>query len=96
MSQMIKQLGSNRTLLDLGSVQILYSYETPVLARLEDGTFLRSKNYYNKGTTRTTEKHITQTLNFFCETFGVSTENLNKPAELVDQQEIEDLIPLRI
>tara|TARA_R100000742_G_C4184822_1_gene18766 strand:- start:40 stop:330 length:291 start_codon:yes stop_codon:yes gene_type:complete len=96
MSQMIKQLGSNRTLLDLGNVQILYSYETPVLARLEDGSFLRSKNYYKNGTTRTTEKHITQTLNFFCIEYGLQIENLNKPAELVDQQEIEDLIPLRI
>ena len=43
MSNRIKQLGSNRTLLLLDNVEGLYSYSTPVAARLEDGSFIRSK-----------------------------------------------------
>jgi len=94
MSQHIKQLGSNRTLLLLDSVEILYSYSTPVAARLADGSFISSKNYYQNGTTKTSQKHITQTLNYWCLEYGLKPDQLVSGAKLVDQQEIEKLIPL--
>ena len=93
MSKRIKQLGSNRTLLLLDDVEVLYSYSTPVAARLADGSFIRSKNYYRNGTTPTTQKHITQTLNYWCLEYGLKPEQLGSSAKLVDQSEIEDLIP---
>ena len=96
MSQHIKQLGSNRTLLLLGSVEILYSYSTPVAARLADGSFISSKNYYQNGTTKTSQKHITQTLNYWCLEYGLKPDQLASGAKLVDQQDIEDLIPLHL
>ncbi len=96
MSQHIKQLGSNRTLLLLGSVEVLYSYSTPVAARLSDGSFIRSKNYYNNGTSPTSQKHITQTLNYWSLEYGLRPDQLASGARLVDQQDIEDLIPLHL
>tara|TARA_B100001250_G_scaffold224878_1_gene192853 strand:+ start:1862 stop:2152 length:291 start_codon:yes stop_codon:yes gene_type:complete len=96
MSQHIKQLGSNKTLLLLGSVEVLYSYSTPVAARLADGSFISSKNYYQNGTTKTSQKHITQTLNYWCLEYGLRPEQLGSGARLVDQQEIENLIPLHL
>ena len=93
MSNRIKQLGSNRTLLLLDNIEVLYSYSTTVAARLEDGTFIRSKNYYKGSTSPTTQKHITQTLNYWCLEYGLKPEQLAPGAELVDQSEIEDLIP---
>ena len=103
MSNRIKQLGSNKTLLLLDDVEILYSYSTPVAARLEDGSFLQSKNYYKydpkikKGaTTKTSQKHITQTLNYWSLEYGLKPDQLGSGAELVDQSEIENLIPLAL
>ena len=97
MSQHIKQLGSNRTLLLLRSgVEILYSYSTPVAARLADGSFISSKNYYQNGTTKTSQKHITQTLNYWCLEYGLKLDQLGSGSRLVDQQEIENLIPLHL
>jgi len=96
MSQHIKQLGSNKTLLLLGSVEVLYSYSTPVAARLADGSFISSKNYHQNGTTKTSQKHITQTLNYWCLEYGLTLDELGSGAKLVDQQEIEDLIPLHL
>ena len=93
MSNRIKQLGSNRTLLLLDDIEVLYSYSTPVAARLEDGSFIRSKNYYKGSTSPTTQKHITQTLNYWCFEYGLKPEQLAPGAELVDQSEIENLIP---
>jgi hypothetical protein len=93
MSNRIKQLGSNKTLLLLDDVEILYSYSTPVAAMLEDGSFIRSKNYYKGSTSPTTQKHITQTLNYWCLEYGLKPEQLASGAELVDQSEIENLIP---
>jgi len=100
MSKRVKQLESNRTLLLLDDKEILYSYSTPVAARLEDGSFIRSKNYLNYdpkkktgSTSKTTQKHITQTLNYWCLEYGLKPEQLASGAELVDQSEIEDLIP---
>ena len=96
MSNRIKQLGSNKTLLLLDDVEILYSYSTPVAARLEDGSFIRSKNYYKGSTSPTTQKHITQTLNYWSLEYGLKPEQLASGAKLVDQSEIENLIPLVI
>ena len=99
MSNRIKQLGSNKTLLLLDDVEILYSYSTPVAARLEDGTFIRSKNYYKGSTSPTTQKHITQTLNYWSLEYGLKQNQIGSwsdAAELVDQSEIENLIPLVI
>ena len=99
MSNRIKQLGSNRTLLLLDDIEVLYSYSTPVAARLEDGTFIRSKNYYKGSTSPTTQKHITQTLNYWCLEYGLKLDQLklnSKTCRTVDQSEIENLIPLVI
>ena len=99
MSNRIKQLGSNRTLLLLDEIEVLYSYSTPVAARLEDGSFIRSKNYYKGSTSPTTQKHITQTLNYWCLEYGLKLDQLklnSKTCRTVDQSEIENLIPLVI
>ena len=99
MSNRIKQLGSNRTLLLLDDIEVLYSYSTPVAARLKDGTFIRSKNYYKGSTSPTTQKHITQTLNYWCLEYGLKLDQLklnSKTCRTVDQSEIENLIPLVI
>ena len=103
MSNRIKQLGSNRTLLLLDDVEILYSYSTPVAAMLKDGSFIRSINYLDYdpkkktgSTSPTTQKHITQTLNYWSLQYGLKQEQIgswNELAELVDQSEIENLIP---
>ena len=93
MSKRIKQLGSNRTLLLLGDVEVLYSYSTPVAAKLADGSFIRSINYYKGSTSPTTQKHITQTLNYWCLEYGLRPDQLGSSAKLVDQSEIEKLIP---
>ena len=96
MSNRIKQLGSNRTLLLLDEIEVLYSYSTPVAARLEDGSFIRSKNYYKGSTSPTTQKHITQALNYWSLEYGLRPDQLTSGAKLVDQSEIENLIPLVI
>ena len=103
MSNRIKQLGSNKTLLLLDDIEILYSYSTPVAARLADGSFIKSINYLNydpktkKGTTsKTTQRHITETLNHWCLVYGLRFDQLKLDSETcrtVDQSEIEDLIP---
>ena len=93
MSKRTKQLGSNRTLLLLDDVEVLYSYSTPVAARLADGSFIRSINYYKGSTSPTSQKHITQTLNYWCLEYGLKPDQLGSSAKLVDQSEIENLIP---
>ena len=83
----------------MDNAEILYSYSTPVAARLEDGTFIRSKNYYKGSTSPTTQKHITQTLNYWCLEYGLKLDQLklnSKTCRTVDQSEIENLIPLVI
>tara|TARA_X000001388_G_C2120701_1_gene81335 strand:+ start:40 stop:270 length:231 start_codon:yes stop_codon:yes gene_type:complete len=55
----LKSLGANKTLLSLSNgSQVFISYETPVAARLESGSYVRTS--YNHS--RTTQKHITQWL----------------------------------
>jgi|TARA_B110000238_G_scaffold186281_1_gene215271 hypothetical protein len=52
------QKGSNMTELDLGFAQVFFSYETPVAARLTDGTLVRTDERYSV----TTTKHINKWL----------------------------------
>ena len=54
----LKQIGSNQNELDLGFVQVFFSYETPVAARLTDGTLVRTDERYSV----TTTKHINKWL----------------------------------
>ena len=53
----LKQLGSNMTELDMGGVQVFFSYETPVAART-DTVVLRTSTKYSV----TTTKHINKWL----------------------------------
>ena len=61
------QKGSNMTELDLGFAQVFFSYETPVAARLTDGTLVRTDERYSV----TTTKHINKWLNG-CDALTVS------------------------
>ena len=54
----LKQIGSNQTELDLGFAQVFFSYETPVAARLTDGSLVRTDQWYSA----TTSKHINKWL----------------------------------
>jgi hypothetical protein len=68
----LKQIGSNMTELDLGLVQVFFSYETPVAARLTDGTLIRTDERYSV----TTTKHINKWLNG-CEALTVSQDRIS-------------------
>ena len=61
------QKGSNMTELDLGFAQVFFSYETPVAARLTDGSLVRTDERYSV----TTTKHINKWLNG-CDALTVS------------------------
>jgi hypothetical protein len=51
----VQPLQDKSTLVTLyNETQILYSYDTPVVVRLPEGTFLRTLQKYSK----TTDKHI--------------------------------------
>jgi hypothetical protein len=54
----LKQLGSNMTELDISFAQVFFSYETPVAARLTDGSLVRTEDWYSV----TTTKHINKWL----------------------------------
>ena len=54
----LKQLGSNMTELDIGDVQVFFSYETPVAARTDTGALVRTSTKYSV----TTTKHINKWL----------------------------------
>ena len=54
----LKQIGSNMTELDLGLVQVFFSYETPVAARTDTGALFRTSTKYSV----TTTKHINKWL----------------------------------
>ncbi len=54
----LKQIGSNMTELDLGFAQVFFSYDTPVAARLTDGSLVRTEQWYSA----TTSKHINKWL----------------------------------
>jgi hypothetical protein len=50
----LRLIGSNQTELDLGFAQVFFSYETPVAARITDGSLIRTQTRYSV----TTTKHI--------------------------------------
>jgi len=66
------QKGSNMTELDLGFVQVFFSYETPVAARLTDGTLVRTDQWYSA----TTSKHINKWLQG-CDALTVSQYHID-------------------
>ena len=68
----LKQLGSNMTELDMGFAQVFFSYETPVAARITDGTLLRTDERYSV----TTTKHINKWLNG-CEALTVPQDRID-------------------
>ena len=68
----LKNIGSNQTELDLGFVQVFFSYETPVAARLTDGTLVRTDERYSV----TTTKHINKWLNG-CDALTVSQDRIS-------------------
>jgi hypothetical protein len=54
----LRLIGSNQTELDLGFAQVFFSYETPVAARITDGSLIRTEQRYSV----TTSKHINRWL----------------------------------
>ena len=68
----IKQIASNMTELDLGFAQVFFSYETPVAARLTDGSLVRTATKYSV----TTTKHINNWLQG-CEALTVSQDRID-------------------
>lgn len=55
----VSPIGSNMTEITLSNgTRILYSYETPVAARLVDGSSVRTNTFYSN----TTSKHINKYL----------------------------------
>jgi len=68
----IKQIASNVTELDLGFAQVFFSYETPVAARLIDGSLVRTATKYSV----TTSKHVNKWLQG-CEALTVSQEHID-------------------
>ena len=66
------QKGSNMTELDLGFAQVFFSYETPVAARLTDGTLVRTDERYSV----TTTKHINKWLQG-CDALTVSQDRIS-------------------
>ena len=66
------QKGSNMTELDLGFAQVFFSYETPVAARLTDGSLVRTDQWYSA----TTSKHINKWLQG-CDALTVSQYCIN-------------------
>ena len=68
----IKQIASNMTELDIGCAQVFFSYETPVAARLTDGSLVRTATKYSV----TTTKHINKWLQG-CEALTVSQDRID-------------------
>jgi len=66
------QKGSNQTELDLGFAQVFFSYETPVAARLTDGSLVRTAERYSV----TTTKHINKWLQS-CDALTVSQDRID-------------------
>jgi len=73
----LKQLGSNQTELDMGDVQVFFSYETPVAARTDTGELVRTSTKYSV----TTTKHINKWLNG-CEAAEVPQAVINDLVEV--------------
>lgn len=54
----ITNLGSNKTVLDLGDKKVYFSYNTPIVASIDGELYATNKKY-----SVTTSKHMTQFLN---------------------------------
>ena len=54
----LNQIAANQTELDLGFCTVFFSYNTPVAARLTDGSLVRTTEWYSV----TTTKHINKWL----------------------------------
>ena len=55
----LKVIGSNQTEVQVGLTKILFSYNTPVAAMMDDGSYIRTDKQWS----RTTSKHINAWLN---------------------------------
>jgi len=73
----LKQLGSNMTELDMGEVQVFFSYETPVAARTDMGALVRTATKYSV----TTTKHINKWLQG-CDAVEVPQSVINELLEV--------------
>ena len=54
----LRIIGSNQTEINLGFVQIFFSYETPVAARIIDGSFIRTDQKYSVTTSKQINKWL--------------------------------------
>tara|TARA_Y100001938_G_scaffold50228_1_gene70078 strand:- start:220 stop:516 length:297 start_codon:yes stop_codon:yes gene_type:complete len=97
MSKQIENIGGIRQVLHSkdGSLFLYLNYKektTVVAARLASGAKLvRSKNYFQQGTSSSTEKHITMFGRWLVENgFNLGSW------EIIDQQKLEELTPLAL
>ena len=68
----LNQIAANQTELDLGFAQVFFSYNTPVAARLTDGSLVRTDERYSV----TTTKHINKWLQG-CDALTVSQDRID-------------------
>lgn len=54
----LRRIGPTTTVVEIGNTQFLFSYDTPVAARLSGGTFIRTQQFWSL----TTSRHISQWL----------------------------------
>ena len=77
---MLRQYGSNMTIIEQDGNEVLFSYSTPVAGRNEDGVFKTSKWYSS-----TTTKHINK---YFRKEFDIDGKKVRE----LPQEEIDNLI----
>ena len=101
MSKQIQNIGGIRQALHSKEGDIFlylnYKEKTTVVAaflRSDKGRLLRSKNYFEEGTSPSTEKHITMFSRWLVE-IGFSYLDF-KSWEVIDQTELEELTPLAL
>ena len=68
----LNQIAANQTELDMGFAQVFFSYNTPVAARLTDGSLVRTAERYSV----TTTKHINKWLQG-CDALTVSQDRID-------------------
>lgn len=101
MSKQIENIGGIRQVLHTkeGNIFLYLNYKekTTVVAaflRADKGRLVRSKNYFEEGTSPSTEKHITMFSRWLIED-GFSWLDF-KSWEVIDQQDLEELTPLAL
>lgn len=78
--QILDYKGNNETLIDFGNgVKKFFSYQTPVVVALLDGTILKTDTYYSQ----TTTKHI----NRYIRSLGLDPKQVRE----VPQAQIENI-----